>query len=146
MVYSKDGMKLTERFESCRLQAYYDLKGVLTIGWGHTGSVYPGQTITQETADELLRADISSAQNAVNKFITVSLTQNEFDAIVDLVFNIGITVFISSHLTFYLNHGQMESAAQEFEKWDHASGIVVAGLLRRRIAERNLFEEHDASS
>lgn len=146
MVYSKSGMRLTEGFENCRLVAFYDLLagGVLTIGWGHTGSVYPGQTITQEQADELLRSDIATAVNTVNKFVSVPLTQNEFDALVDFVYNCGVTAFVSSTMHKFINRNMMEDAAQQFELWDHASGKVVAGLLRRRIAERNLFEEHDA--
>jgi lysozyme len=142
--YSKRGEQLTEGFESCSLVAYYDLKGVLTIGWGHTGSVYPGQTITREQADELLCCDVATAVNAVNKFVTIPLTQNEFDALVDFVFNIGVTAFVSSHCLAYLNSSHFDLAEVEFLKWDHASGKVVSGLLRRRTAERNLFEEHDA--
>jgi lysozyme len=141
--YSKSGEQLTESFESCRLTSYYDSKGVLTIGWGHTGSVYPGQTITQEKADELLRCDIATAVNAVNKFVTVSLTQNEFDALVDFVYNCGVSAFIDSTLYKFINRNLIEDAAKQFELWDHSGGKVVAGLLRRRIAERNLFEEHD---
>lgn len=144
MVMSPSGLKkLTESFESCKLTAYYDSKGVLTIGWGHTGSVYPGQVITQDRADELLRADISTAENGVNRCIKIALTQGEFDALVDFAYNVGVTAFCTSHLCSYINLSQWEEAAQEFEKWDLCGGKPLAGLLRRRIAERTLFEESE---
>lgn len=140
MNYSKDGMKLTEGFERCRLTTYPDIKGVLTIGWGHTGfDVYEGQTITQAEADALLLKDVGFAEYSVNHYVTATLTQCEFDALVDFVFNCGVGNFRSSTLLVKLNNGDIAGAAEEFSKWDHASGQVVAGLLRRRLAERQEF-------
>ena len=140
MNYSKDGMKLTEGFEQCRLVSYHDIKGVLTIGWGHTGfDVYEGQTITQAEADALLLKDVSFSEYTVNHYVTIQLTQDEFDAITDLVFNIGCGAFRSSTLLRLLNQGDFVNAALEFDKWDKAGGQVVAGLLRRRQAETALF-------
>lgn len=143
MRYSKTGDALTKGFESCRLVAYYDSKGVLTIGWGHTGSVYPGMVITQEKADELLRGDYATAEAGVNRCVTVKITQNEFDALVDEFFNVGVTAMCGSTEIRLLNSGDYQGAAGEFAKWDHAGGKVIAGLLRRRIAERTLFEESE---
>lgn len=140
MLYSKDGLHLTEQFESCRLTAYKDVKGVWTIGWGHTGAIVrPGLTITQAQADQLLADDINWANNVVNGLVHASLTQGEHDAVVDFVFNVGSGNFASSTMLKWLNEKNMVMAALEFEKWDKAGGKVVAGLLRRREAEQMMF-------
>jgi lysozyme len=141
MSYSLNGLHLTEQFESCRLTAYQDVKGIWTVGWGHTGPhVVQGLTITQAQADAFLQGDIQWAANVVNALVKVSLTQPEFDAVVDLVFNIGSGNFASSTLHTLLNANEMAAAANEFEKWDRSGGKEVAGLLRRRVAEENLFK------
>ena len=140
MEYSKNGLSLTEQFESCRLTAYPDSKGVPTIGWGHTAGVYPGQTITQEQADDFLMADVQNAVAHVNNLVHIQLTQNEFDALVDFAFNCGCGAFASSTMLRLLNAGNITGAAYEFQRWDKADGTVVAGLLRRRIAESTEFQ------
>jgi lysozyme len=142
MTYSKTGLALTEQFESCRLTAYQDVKGVWTIGWGHTGpDVIQGLICTQEQADDWLDSDMYWAQNVVNNSVKVPLTQNEFDALVDFVFNCGAAAFTHSTMLELLNEGDYKGAASQFDLWDHASGKVVAGLLRRREAETQLFQE-----
>lgn len=140
--YGKDGLALTEQFESCRLSAYQDLKGIWTIGWGHTGpEVIPGLTWSQDQADSQLAQDFALAQACVNANVTVPISQAENDALVDLVFNIGRNAFRNSALLKLLNAGDVEGAAAQFDDWDHAEGKVVAGLLRRRQAETALFEQ-----
>lgn len=143
MEYSQDGLKLTEQFEGCRLNAYPD-PGTggdpWTIGYGHTGSdVYDGMTITQEQAEQLLLQDVQRAVADVNAKLTVEVTQGEFDALVDFAFNCGCGNLNSSTLLKKINSGDFEGAAQEFEKWDRAAGHVMAGLLRRRQAEELEF-------
>lgn len=140
MDYSKTGLELTEQFESCRLTAYQDIKGVWTIGWGHVGpEVVEGLVWTQDQADSQLVVDTLRATRAVNQLVTVPLTQSEFDALVDFAFNCGIQALTSSTLLTLLNNSNYAGAANEFAKWDHASGQVVAGLLRRRLAEVQEF-------
>lgn len=140
MQYSKHGMELTKQFESCKLTTYLDIKGIPTIGWGHTGpDVTIGLTITQARADELLLADCASAVATVNRCVHIAITQNEFDALVDFAFNVGNHALETSTLIKLLNAGDFHGAAEEFHKWDHASGKEVAGLLRRRLAERDEF-------
>ncbi len=139
--YSGNGLSLTEQFEGCELTAYQDQVGVWTIGYGHTGpDVVPGLTITQEQAQALLAQDVGSAAACVNNCVTVQLSQNEFDALVDFVFNLGAGTFQSSTLLRDLNAANFTAAAAQFDLWDHAGGAVVAGLLRRRQAETALFE------
>lgn len=145
MQYSKDGLHLTEQFENCRLAAYQDVKGVWTIGWGHTEGVKAGMTITQDQADEYLSDDINWANNVVNSLVHASLTQGEHDALVDFVYNVGSGNFASSTLLRLLNAGNLQAAAEQLDAWDHAGGKVVAGLLRRRQAETTEFTSQSAT-
>lgn len=139
--YSQDGLALTQQFEGCRLTAYQDQVGVWTIGYGHTGrDVTSGLTITQDQASALLASDVAGAATFVNQAVTVALQQNEFDALVDFVFNLGRAAFAGSTLLRLLNAGNFASAAGQFALWDHAGGQVVAGLLRRRQAEETMFQ------
>jgi lysozyme len=141
MTYNLSGEHVTQAFESCRLTAYRDIKGVLTIGWGHTGTeVVEGLVWTQEQADAQLVQDMAVAVRDVNRLVTVPVTQNEFDALVDFTFNAGGGAFAGSTLLKLLNTGDYQGAAAQFDLWDHASGQVVAGLLRRRLAEKQEFQ------
>lgn len=139
--YSNNGLALTKRFEGCRLTAYKDSVGVLTIGYGSTGAhVTTGMALTQAQADTLLLRDIARFETGVNKLVTFShLTQNQFDALVDFAFNLGLGNLASSTLLKCVNAGNLSQAADEFLRWDKAGGKVFAGLTRRRQAERSLF-------
>lgn len=140
MQYSKSGFQLTESFEGCRLTAYQDQGGRWTLGFGHTFMVHEGDTCTQAQAEAWLEGDIAWAEKAVNRLVTTPLTQGEFDALTDFVFNLGEHSFELSTLLQLVNQGRYADAAQEFAKWDHCGGVEVAGLLRRRLAERAEFE------
>jgi lysozyme len=139
MKYSTQGLALTESFEGCRLEAYQDQVGVWTIGYGHTRGVFMGDHCTQLQAQEWLMQDIAACENDVNTHVKVPLTQGEFDALVDFAFNLGCASLNGSTLLRLLNAGDYHGASEEFEKWDHAGGKVVAGLLRRRLAEEAEF-------
>jgi lysozyme len=146
LTYSGNGLSLTEQFEGCELTAYQDQVGVWTIGYGHTGpDVVSGLIITQPQAQDLLAQDVSSAAACVNNVVAIQLSQAEFDALVDFVFNLGAGAFKSSTLLVDLNAGNIAAAATQFDLWDHAGGAVVAGLLRRRQAETALFETATAA-
>jgi lysozyme len=146
LTYGNDGLALTERFEGCQLAAYQDQVGVWTIGYGHTGAgVCSGLTITQDQAAALLMSDVAAAAAYVNQVVTVALQQNEFDALVDFVFNLGRGAFAGSTLLKNLNAGNFAAAADQFDLWDHAGGKVVAGLLRRRQAETALFGQRESA-
>ena len=143
MEYSKNGAKLTEQFEGCKLTAYPDPGtggSPWTIGYGHTGpEVHLGLTITQEQAEELLMEDVKKAAATVNTKVTTDITQEEFDALVDFVFNVGAGNFDASTLLKKVNAGDIHGAADEFLKWDMAAGKHMAGLLKRRHAEAEEF-------
>lgn len=140
MNYSKQGEQLTEQFEGCKLAAYQDQVGVWTIGYGHTLNVHPGDVCTQVQAEMWLEQDVAWAVQAVSSHVTSQITQGEFDALVDFTFNLGASNFNHSTLLRLVNAGDFEHAANEFEKWSHAGGKVVAGLLRRRLAEKAEFQ------
>ena len=145
MTYSSKGLELTEKFEAENgpvLVAYADslADGKPTVGWGHTGSdVVVGATWTHEQCVEALHNDINWAAHVVNNLVHASLTQPEFDAVTDFVYNVGAGNFAKSTMLTYLNQGNMMMAGFEFEKWDKAKGVVVAGLLRRRYSEAAEF-------
>ena len=111
--YSATGLALTEQEESLSLKTYLDSVGVLTIGWGHTGKdVRLGQVITRDQAVILLRADTAAAVACVNHSVKVPLTQNEFDGLVDFVFNEGAGHFLGSTLLAKLNAGDYAGAGR----------------------------------
>lgn len=139
LTYSPAGFKLTEQFEGLALQAYQDIAGVWTNGFGNTHHVTPGTSITLQQAQDDLASNIEGAEYVVNRVVVVPLTQNQFDALVDFVFNLGSGNFQSSTLLRLLNQGNYVGAANEFPKWNHSNGQVVAGLTRRRLAEQSLF-------
>lgn len=145
LTYSNYGNALTKGFEQCRLAAYWDAFGkVWTIGWGHTGpEVVEGLTWTQAQCDLQLTFDEKSAVACVNSVVEVILTQHEFDALVDFVFNAGRGNFASSTMLKLLNTGDYAGAAAELLKWDHSGGQVLAGLLKRRTEEMNEFNTGD---
>jgi lysozyme len=128
--------------EGLRLEAYPD-PGTggepWTIGVGHTGGVKPGDRITKDQAIDFLAADLQSAEKAVAGAVKVPLSQNEFDALVSFVFNVGAGAFRSSTLLKLLNVGDRRGAADQFLRWDKAGGRVMAGLTRRRADERKWF-------
>ena len=138
--YSDAGLTLTKNFEGCRLSAYADQGGVWTIGYGHTGpGVHAGLTITQDQADTFLISDVAGAVACVNRLVTSSIVQCQFDALVDFTFNLGCACLANSTLLRAVNAGDFDGAANEFLRWDHVNGVVVPGLLRRRQAEAGMF-------
>jgi lysozyme len=139
---SANGRAMVEHFEGLVLTATPDEGGVLTIGYGHTGhDVFAGQTITPETADQLLAKDMEDAEDDVKRLLTVPLTQPQFDALVSFHFNTGGLQISTgpSTVTYCLNHGQNWLALLSLLTWNHVHGRVLDGLTRRRNAEASLF-------
>jgi lysozyme len=138
------GLNLIKHFEGCELTAYQDVAGLWTIGWGHRGGVIPGTTWTQAEANEVLRADLTSTEAAVERAVAgVETTDDQFAAMVSLAYNIGTGAFASSTVLRQHRAGDIESAADAFLLWDKATidGVlqVVKGLANRRHAERTLY-------
>lgn len=143
MKVSAAGVSLTKSAEGCALTAYPDPASggaPFTAGWGHTGSdVKPGMTVTQAQADAWLEYDLARSAQIVNSLVHVHLNQNQFDALVDFVFNVGAGNFRSSTLLRLLNAGNFAAAADQFCRWTQAAGKTMPGLVKRRAAERALF-------
>lgn len=140
MRISQHGLDLIKEFEGLRLSAYICPAGVPTIGYGTTAGVKVGQTITKERAEEMLRADVAAFERHVLRLVKVPLTQGQFDALVAFVYNVGAGAFEKSTMLRQLNAGLYADAARQFDRWNKAGGKVLAGLTRRRAAERALFE------
>jgi GH24 family phage-related lysozyme (muramidase) len=135
------GIALIKSFEGLSLNKYQDIVGKWTIGYGHL--ILPDEVfnvaLTEAQAETLLRRDLAVSEKGVNQYVLVPLTQNQFDALVSFTFNLGVGNLKSSTLLRVLNAHQYQSAADEFLRWDKAGGKQVAGLTRRRAAERALF-------
>ena len=136
---SPAGIALIQAHEGLRLTAYRDAGVVWTIGYGSTGGVRRGMTITRDQAVLRLYHDVDDAEATVNNRVTVPLSQSQFDALVSLVFNIGGGAFRKSTLLQKLNAGDYAGASNEFMRWIKAKGRVLGGLVTRRAAERALF-------
>lgn len=136
-------VQLVERDEGDRLTAYPDPAthgDPWTIGYGHTGpDVTPGLTITQDQAVLLLRSDLDKFEEGVKEKLTGDTSDNQFSAMVSLAYNVGLGNFRSSSVLRFHNEGQYAQAADAFLLWDKAAGQVMAGLLRRRHQERELY-------
>lgn len=134
------GLALIKQFEGLELKAYKDAVGVLTIGYGSTGPhVKPGMVITEAEAEALLKKDLARFEAAVNRLTDGRATQNQFDAMTSLAFNVGEANLAGSTLLKLHNAGDYAGAANQFGRWNHAGGRVLAGLTRRRAAEALLY-------
>lgn len=143
LTLSTQGANLIKQFEGCKLTAYKDSVGVLTIGYGTTNSVLPpdhqitpGMTITQLQAELLLKMGVDTKFSpAVNRMVLAPLTQNQFDSLVCFAYNCGPGNLQNSSLLRFLNGRNYAAAQLEFLKWNKAGGQVLRGLTRRRLAE-----------
>ena len=145
MKTSNKGIDLIKRHEGFRRKAYKCPAGVWTIGYGHTGGVKSGDVITAARGEELLREDLAHAERVVD-MQCLPLSQNQFDALVSLVFNVGEGNFLRSTLLRKAKRNVNDpSIADEFRKWNKArvSGSLtpLAGLVRRREGELKLYFE-----
>lgn len=147
MKTSDSGIALIKHFEGFRRTPYLCAGGKWTVGFGHViRSFETFSKITEEQAENILKDDLIHAENAVNALITVPLTQNQFDALASLTFNIGRENFLTSTLLKKLNAGDVTGAAAEFKKWRKSAGKVLPGLVRRRAAETALFNKTEESN
>ena len=140
MKISQEGLALIKKFEGCELEAYKCAAGVWTIGYGSTKGVKEGDTMTQEDADNLLLHEMEEYEGYVNDLVKVDLKQNQFDALVSWVFNLGPANLKASTLLKVLNAKDYEGVPAQIKRWNKAGGKVLQGLIRRREAESLLFE------
>lgn len=144
MKLGQAGFNLIKEFEGLYLTAYKCPAGVWTIGFGTTGKVDgkaigKGMKITKAKAEQLLRKDVEQFEQSVDNLVKVPINQNQFDALVSFAYNVGSGALKGSTLLKKLNQKNYQGAANEFLKWNKAGGKILAGLRRRREAERKLF-------
>lgn len=145
MKISENGKSLIKKFEGCELESYQDSVGVWTIGFGHTKGVRQGQSITKDEALAMLDEELIEYEEYVEKLVEVPLNQDQFDALVCWVYNLGPTNLATSTLLYKLNKGQYDDVPSEIKRWNKAGGEVLKGLVRRREAEALLFLGKDWS-
>jgi len=146
MEISQEGLALIKKFEGCELEAYKCAAGVWTIGYGSTKGVKEGDSISQEDADKLLTHEMKEYEGYINDLVEVDLEQNQFDALVSWVFNLGPANLKSSTLLKVLNAKDYEGVPAQIKRWNKAGGKVLQGLVRRREAESLLFTGEDWST
>ena len=137
------GIGLIKSFEGLRLKAYQDAVGVWTIGYGTTRGVKPGQQITEAQAESLIKTDLARFERDVSQAVRVPINDNQFAALVSFTYNVGSGAMRSSTLLRKLNRRDIRGASNEFPRWNRAGGRVLAGLTRRRNAEKALFLGQD---
>ena len=147
MQTSDRGLALIKAYEGLRLEAYPDAGygwDRATIGYGHTAQAGPpgvvrGMKITASDAEQILRNDLRKFEGYVTSAVHVPLTQAQFDALVSWTFNLGPGNLKSSTMLRKLNAGDYQGAADEMLRWNKSNGKALAGLTKRREAERALF-------
>ncbi|UFH51346.1 lysozyme [Pseudomonas sp. KNUC1026] len=140
---SERGVELIKACEGLRLKAYPDPASggaPWTIGYGCTEGVSPNMVIGQPQAEAMLREELCKVEAAVARLVRVPLSQCQFDALVCFTYNVGQGNLAGSTLLRKLNAGDIDGAAEQFARWDKAAGAVMPGLVKRRQAERALFE------
>ena len=138
---SDQGIAFIKSFEKCRLVPYQDSAGVWTIGWGHAmrrDEDY--DTMTNDKADALFLEDLATVEDEINVLLEIDLSQNQYDALASFTFNEGSGNLAKSTLLKLINTGDMANAAMQFIRWDFAGGEQSAGLMARRVAEKQIFE------
>ena len=143
MTTSNQGKNLIKEAEGFRLDAYLCPAGVPTIGWGHTKCVKMGQHITLAEAEDLLVEDIGPIERLLNG-MKINFRQEQFDALVSWIFNFGEGKFKGS--TMYkriIGNAKDEEITDQMVKWIYSDGRPLPGLIKRRVAEANLFIGYD---
>ena len=131
---------LVKSFEGFSATAYTCAGGKVTIGYGSTDGGLLTGTVTEEEAEDMLLRDLEKAADAIDDYVDVPLTQGQFDALCSFIYNVGRQAFRGSTLRRLLNDGQHTAAGNQLPRWNKAAGKVLPGLVRRREAERRMFE------
>lgn len=144
MEFSEAGLALLKQSEGFRSKVYLDVEGFPTIGYGHR-LLHPESFpdgVSEEQAAEILLSDLRDTKQSIARLVRVTLTQGQFDALVDFAFNLGQHRLADSTLLAELNGGRYDEAAEQLMCWDHAGTAENAGLKARRKAEYKLWTGH----
>ena len=141
MKTSNNGIDLIKHFEGCETEAYLCPAGVWTIGYGHIKGVQEGDVITEQQAHDMLVKELEEYEGYIKDFVEVPLSQNQFDALVSWVYNLGSGNLKSSTLLKVLNSRDYDNVPEQILRWNKANGKVLEGLTRRRESEAELFAE-----
>ena len=137
MNISDKGLAVLKLREGSRNKAYKDVKGIWTIGVGHTGpEVQEGLVWTDQQILDVLKQDVKVAEQGVRDNVRVALSQNQFDALVSFIFNVGVKAFRRSTMLKYINIGEFGLAAQQFDRW-----VIPVEVTSRRMSEKAQFQE-----
>lgn len=141
---SERGFAIIREFEGFRANAYLDTGGVWTIGYGTIKypdgtKVKKGDTCTQGQAELWLKNDCQWVDACLDKYVKVSINQNQFDALASFIYNVGETAFVKSTMLTLINKGDLKAAALQFERWVYDNGVKIKGLVNRRENEKKLF-------
>ena len=155
MNFSESGRQLLMQLEGIEYECYHDSAGFLTIGCGHlltkdelsSGKIvcnaltirWKNGRLTDSEVEALLANDVYFAEEAVNNYVNVPLNQNQFDALVSFVFNIGTSAFRNSTLLSVLNRGNYDLVPEQMARWTKAGGRTIQGLIRRREIESDYW-------
>lgn len=141
---SDNGYAIIRDAEGFRSTAYLDTGGVWTIGFGtikypNGTSVKKGDTCTRNEAEQWLKNDCAWVDACLDKYLSIIVTQNQFDALASFVYNIGETAFVKSTMLTLINQNSLTSAASQFDRWVFDNGKRIKGLVNRRAKEKALF-------
>ena len=143
MKTSAEGIALIKKFEGCELESYLCPADVWTIGYGTTKNVIEGMRITENQAEELLKKDLETFEEEIERLVKVPLSQCQFDSLVAWTYNLGATNLKKSTLLKVLNRAEHDEVPIQIKRWNKANGEVLKGLVRRREAEALLYEGKD---
>jgi len=148
MKTSEKGIELLKVLEEGRgfsSKSYICSAGKRTIGYGHV--ILPDdniiEPITEDQAEDILEKDVTAAENAINKYVKIPLTQNQFDALVCFVFNVGKTNFKTSTLLKFINEQLWNKVPKQFMRWIYHDKILIKGLENRRKIEVRLWKNEN---
>ena len=144
VIFRKKGFSLIRESESLQLKAYLDTGGVWTIGYGtikypNGVRVKKGDVCTQGQAELWLKNDCLWVDACLDKYVKVTVNQNQFDALASFIYNIGETAFIKSTMLSLINNSNFSGAAGQFDRWIYDNGKEIKGLVNRRAKEKALF-------
>lgn len=141
---SDQGIALIKKLEGFSKKIYLCPAGKETIGYGHVilpGEHFPASGISEEVAEKILCDDLGDIINGLNLILKVGLNQNQIDALICFIFNIGIGAFRLSTMLRMINNNDFNGAAKQFARWVYCNGKKIDGLVKRRAIEAELFKK-----